>query len=293
MWINPLFKQGAVTAEDFLGQAGSSEGSRPKAGDIDGRFRESLNKAITLAEAKLRERGQADVDAHYQIGAAYAFQATYTATVEGGFRHALGPSRRAYAEHNRVLELNPRRKDAGLVVGLYRYGVSTLGFLSRLMANLAGFDGDREGGIRLVEAAAASPSDVQTNAKFSLIVIYNREKRYDDALRVIAGLQRQFPRNRLLWLEAGSTALRAGRAPEANTALEHGLAMLASDSRPRAFGEMARWRYQHGLALAALKQPIQAEAEFAAALSGDSQDWLRDRARIELKKVREQIRRGR
>ena len=40
-------------------------------------------------------------------------------------------------------------------------------------------------GLRLVEAAAAYPSDVQTNARFTLIVIYNREGRFDDALRIV------------------------------------------------------------------------------------------------------------
>ncbi len=58
MWISVLFRLGAVTAEDFLGQAGANAAARPKAGDIDGRFRESLDKAIALAEARLRERGR-------------------------------------------------------------------------------------------------------------------------------------------------------------------------------------------------------------------------------------------
>ena len=285
MWINLLFRQGAVTAEDFLGQAVSSGGPKPKAADLDGRFRESLNKAIALAEAQLRERGGSDVDAHYQIGAAYGFLASYTATVEGSMMSALGPSRRAYAEHSRVLELDPNRKDAGLVVGLYRYGVSTLGFFSRLVANIAGFGGGRERGIRLVEEAAATPSDVQTNAKFALVVIYNRERRYAEALLIIRQLQQQFPRNRLLWLEAASTALRAGRPVEANAAVEQGLAMFAADSRPRAFGEMARWRYQHGLSLAAMKQNAAAEEEFRAALSTESQPWLRGRTFLGLGKV--------
>ena len=41
--------------------------------------------------------------------------------------------------------------------------------------------------------------------------MYNRERRYDDALRVLQELRRLYPRNRLVVLEAGSTALRAGR----------------------------------------------------------------------------------
>ena len=60
-----------------------------------------------------------------------------------------------------------------------------------------------------------------------------------DRVRVIGQLQRQYPRNRLLWLEAASTALRAGRPADARQALEEGLAKLAGDPRPRAFGEGA------------------------------------------------------
>jgi len=287
MWISVLFRHGAVTAEDFLGQAGSSA-TRPKAADLDRRFRESLDKAIALAEARLHDTGASSVDAHYQIGAAYGFLASYTATIEGSLMSALGPSKRAYDEHSKVLELDPSRKDAGLIVGLYRYGVSVLPLWQRVLASFAGFSGGRERGIKLVEEAASHPSDVQTNARFALIVIYNREERYDDALRVIARLQQQFPRNRLLWLESGSTALRAGRAVEANSVLEQGLARLASDPRPRAFGELARWRYQHGLALAALKLNDRATTAFHDALANEGPDWIRGRSHLELGKLASQ-----
>jgi tetratricopeptide (TPR) repeat protein len=150
---------------------------------------------------------------------------------------------------------------------------------------MAGFGGGRERGIRLVEEAAATPSDVQTNAKFALVVIYNRERRYAEALRIVQQLQQRFPRNRLLWLEAASTALRAGRPVEANAAIEQGLTMFAGDSRPRAFGEAARWRYQHGLSLAAMNLNAAAETEFRAALNTECQPWLRGRTLLELGKL--------
>ena len=41
--------------------------------------------------------------------------------------------------------------------------------------------------------------------------MYNRERRYDAALGALQELRRLHPRNRLVLLEAGSTALRAGR----------------------------------------------------------------------------------
>jgi tetratricopeptide (TPR) repeat protein len=283
MWISVLFQQGAITAEDFLGQAGSAAGRTPPA-EIAKAFYDALNRAISLAEARLRVAPR-DAGALYQLGAAYGFLASYTATVEGRLRASLGPARRAYSAHERVLTLDPARKDAGLIVGLYRYMVATMPAWSRMLAYLAGFGGGRERGIRLVEEAAAFPSDVQPNAKFSLIVIYNREGRHDDALRVIADLQVQFPRNRLLWLESASTALRAGRPAAAVLALEHGLAMLAADPRPRAFGEIARWRYLYGVALASMGQSVRAERELRTALEGEARDSVRGRTHFELGKL--------
>ena len=72
----------------------------------------------------------------------------------------------------------------------------------------------------------------QTEARFALLLLYNRQKRYDDALMQLAGLRQQFPRNRLIWLESGSTSLRAGRPEDAGRFLDEGLSKFASDTRP-------------------------------------------------------------
>ena len=284
LWINSLFQQGAVTVDDYLGQARSKVERKPPPPELDRAFHENLARALTLGENRLRDN-PGDADAHFQVGAAHGFLASYTATVEGRVMGGFGAARRAYREHGRALELDPRRYDAGLIVGMYRYAVSTLPAPLRLLAGIAGFGGGRERGLRLVEAAAAHPSDVQANALFTLIVIYNREERYDAALRVIGELQRLYPRNRLLWLEAGTTALRAGRPEEAKDALERGLAKLADDPRPRAFGEQARWRYAYGATLVALKQTERAERELRAVLDGEAHEWVRGRAHKELGKL--------
>ena len=60
----------------------------------------------------------------------------------------------------------------------------------------------------MIEEAAAYGGDNQVDARLALILIYNREKRYDDALKQLATMREQFPRNRLLWLETGSIAMR-------------------------------------------------------------------------------------
>ena len=284
IWINALFRQGAVTADDYLGQARSEVARQPIAEGFDTAFHANLDRALELADKQLREHPN-DPDAHFQVGAAYAFLTTYKATVEGRVAGGFRTARRAYTEHERALSLDSQRHDAGLTVGLYRYGVSTLSAPLRLLAGLAGFGGGRERGLRLVEEAAAYPSDVQTNARFTLIVIYNREQRYDDALRVIQELQRLYPRNRLLWLEAGSTALRAGRFEAARLAIDEGMGRLTRDPRPRAFGEEARWRFYHGAALVGLRRVDEAQRDLRFVLDGEAAEWLRGRAHKELGKL--------
>jgi tetratricopeptide (TPR) repeat protein len=252
LWMQMLFEQGAVTVEDYMGQARATVTRRPPAPSLAAAFRDHFDRAVILAEQRLRDRPM-DADAHFQLGATAGLRASYVATVEGRVKDGVGAGRRAYAEQQRVLTLDPSRSDAGLIVGLYRYGVSTLSLPMRLLARIAGFDGGREKGLDLVERAAAYPSETQTNARFALVLLYNREGRHADALRIIRELQAQYPRNRLLWLEAAGTALRARRPAEALAAVDAGLARLSNDPRPRAFGEEARWQSQREAALAALR----------------------------------------
>jgi tetratricopeptide (TPR) repeat protein len=284
LWIDLLFRQGAVTVDDYLGQARANVVRTPPAPELAGAFRAHIERALALGERSLR-LSPLDPDAHFQIGAAHGFLTSYGATVEGRVLGGFRAARRAYNAHERVLALDPRRKDAGLIVGMYRYAVSTLSPPMRLLAGIAGFGGGRRRGLRMVEEAAAYPSDVQTNARFTLIVMYTREARFDDALRVIEELQRLYPRNRLLWLEAGSAALRADRPDEARRILEAGLAKLSRDPRPRAFGEESRWRYQLGAALVASGQADAAGRELRAVLDGEAPEWLRGRAHKELGKL--------
>jgi tetratricopeptide (TPR) repeat protein len=283
-WITILFEQGAITVDDYLGEAQSSVPRSAPSPALDAAFHEFLQKAQTLSERRLKDHPK-DADAHYQVGAAFGFQASYTATVEGKVLGSFGAARRAYSEHERALELDPGRQDAGLIPGLYRYAVSEMSAPKRWIAHLVGFGGGREQGLRLVENAARYPSDVQSNALFTLILMYNREARFDDALRAIEQLQHRYPRNRLLWLEAGGTALRAGRPADARHSLEEGLARLARDPRPRATGEEARWRYAYGATLVALRDLPPADRELRAALTGATRDWLRGRTHRELGKL--------
>jgi tetratricopeptide (TPR) repeat protein len=285
VWTRIVFDQGAITAEDYLGQAQARQRRPPPRPDLVEKFHAYINRALMLSEERLRAH-PADPDAHLQVGATFGCLASYTATVEGRVRDSLGPARRAYKSHERVLALDPTRKDAALIVGMTRHAVAALSLPLRVIAYLAGFDGNSAAGIRLVEEAARYPGETRRNALFTLVLLYNREKRYDAALSLIRQLQDRYPRNRLLWLEAGNTLLRAGRPVEAKAVLDAGLAKLAVDRRPRAPGEESRWRLALGSSLAALNDVASAERELNGALHLAVHDWVRDRIRTELRNTR-------
>jgi tetratricopeptide (TPR) repeat protein len=295
LWLNMLFRRGAVTVDHYLGSFSRANVDLAKPPpEIDREFRTEVDEAIALAE-KRTSANPKDPQAHYDLGAALGLKASYVATVEGRLLAGFRAARHCYDEHEKVLSLAPWRKDAGLIVGTYRYIVSTLSLPMRLMAYVAGFGGGRERGIQMLEDTASSKvlaggpgrleNDAQADALFALVLVYNRERRYDDALRALQELRRLYPRNRLLLLESGATALRGGRAQQAEDLLTEGLAALAKDTRTRIPGEEGLWHYKRGAARTARGQVEGATADLQLAIAPASQSWVSGRARVELGRI--------
>jgi tetratricopeptide (TPR) repeat protein len=279
------FSRGAVLVDDYLGSISRQNvAMRQPPPDLAARFQRHITRALQLAETQAGRRPR-DVDALYQLGATVGLQASYVATVEGRILGAFRAARRAYDAHEDVLELDASRRDAGLVVGTYRYIVSAMSLPVRMMAYVAGFGGGKDEGLQLIERAARGGGEASADARFALVLLYNREQRYSDALRTLSELQRAYPRNRVLWLEAGATALRAGRAADAERQLVAGRQMLDADKRPRMFGEDALWLQKHGAALVALDRRAEAEALLKRVLGLDARKWVTGRAHAELGKL--------
>jgi hypothetical protein len=278
-------RRGAMTVDNYLGRVSQRNvKTAPPPAEISKEFHEAVNKAIELGRAQVIAAPKS-AQARYQLGAAVALRASYTATVDGSVRAAFGSAREAFNEHEHVMRLDPSRHDAGLVVGTYRYLVASLSMPVRLVAYVAGFGGDGEKGLRLVEAAAAYSGDNQTDARLALVLLYNREERYVDAMAQLAILRTQYPRSRLFWLEGGATALRAGRAEEADRLLTEGLTRLATDTRPRMYGEEGLWHLNRGSARAALRRDTEAESDLQKALTLEGRPWVKGRAHLELGQI--------
>ena len=285
-WLRLLFTRGTVLVDEYLGRISKRDvqmaASPP---EMAADFSRYLSAAIDRAEARV-VRNPRDGRALYDLSSALGLQASWSATVEGRMSRAFGSARRAYKTATQASVVSPDDPDPLLILGTYRYVVSGLSLPTRMVAYMAGLDGDRARGLQMVEQAASSASPVRTEARFALILLYNRERRWDDALGVLAGLRGMYPRNRLLWLETGATALRASRPADALRWLDDGLAMTARDTRRRMFGEDALWRLKRGMALRLLGRHGEARQTLVDGLAApQARDWVRGRTHLELGEV--------
>lgn len=284
VWFHMIFRRGAVTVDHYMGGVTKNQKSRPKpAADVDAEFRAAMGKAISLAEAAMRN-APTGIQEQFDAGAAYALQASYVASVEGSLSSGFRAAKRAFDLEEAVLKRDPSRTDAGVVVGTYRYLISSLNLPSRVFAYMAGFGGGKEHGIALLEAASQNPRS-RVDAGSALLLVYSREGRHAEAMAVAERLGKQFPRNRLLTLEAGAAAIRAGQADRAEAMLTGGLKQLDADSRPKFPGERAVWLWKRGSARISLNRLADARADLDAALTHDPADWIEGRIRTDIGRV--------
>jgi tetratricopeptide (TPR) repeat protein len=285
LWMTVTFRRGTLAVDYYLGRISRDNVKLPPPPPaIETEFQTAVQKAIALTQKRLASDPN-DLEAQYEFGSAIGLRASYGASVRGSVRASFSAARQAFDAHERVLTLDPKRHDAGLVVGTYRYVVASLPAPMRVVAYMAGFGGGRERGLQLVEGAAAFRGENQTDARLALVILYNRERRYADALKPLAVLREQYPRNRLLWFETGSTYLRAGNASNAERFLSEGMKRLAGDARPRMFGEEALWHYKRGVANAMLGRSADAERDLRRVLALGGREWVQGRAHLELGKL--------
>jgi tetratricopeptide (TPR) repeat protein len=288
IWLQILFKRGAVTVDHYLGSfSRSNVDIRNPPADLDAEFKREVAKAIELGEKRVAASPR-DPQALFELGTAVGLQASYTASVEGKLLAGFRAARRSYDAAETVLGLDPKRKEAGLVVGTYRYVVSTLSLPMRLMAYVAGFGGGKDRGLRMIEETVEANAENRTDAEFALVLLYNRERRYEDAMRVLRSLRRQYPRNRLVLLEAGATAVRANRPAEAETLLSEGIAFLSRDTRPKIPGEDALWHYKRGAARVILGRRVDALADLRIATAPGAAGWVQGRSHLEMARLAQQ-----
>jgi tetratricopeptide (TPR) repeat protein len=181
---------------------------------VSARIQQLIARSTQLCERRLQANPD-DVDALYARGVVRGMASTYMGLVQKAWYAALKNAKVARADHERVLELDPKFTDAKMVVGIHEYIAGSLPFFVKALAALAGYRGNREKGIQNLYDAGNAGGETAADAKVALVLFLRREQRYSDAITVARSLNSAHPRNFLFALEVANVLNDAGRGPDA------------------------------------------------------------------------------
>jgi tetratricopeptide (TPR) repeat protein len=164
------------------------------------RFAHCVDQSLKLRQALL-EKDPQNIHALYALGVAHGLRANYSFLVEKAWVDSLREAMAAKKFNEQILDINPNFVDAQLILGLDDYVVGNLPFHMRALGFVAGFRGDKDGGIRKLEEVAKAGILNRYDAEIVLAAIYRRERSPEKAIPLLKDLAARFPRNYLLRFE--------------------------------------------------------------------------------------------
>lgn len=159
-------------------------------------FLQAMSDAQTRAEAMLKSSPN-DRDALFAMCVLSGVSTDYMALVEKRQIASLAPARRSNAYAQRLLRLDPKFYDAYLTAGFSEYMIGSLPFFIRWFIHFDNVDGDKQRGVRNLELVAREGHYLRPLAKVFLGIIDLREKKPQEARKLLAELVHDYPRNPL------------------------------------------------------------------------------------------------
>lgn len=215
LWIKTLYESRRLQSSLYSSQSFFSSGDDKVDPKIITEFRNLTREAKRLAEVRLKQNPK-DIEALDWLAAIQGLKASFEEAVERRHFAALRDGDDAVDRHREVLKLNPDYVDPGLTIGLYEYVVGSLPLPIKVVAGITGFRGSKKKGLAMIERVAQEGTWSRDDAKTLLIVLYMREKRYNDALTRARELIAKYPRNYLFRLEAADALVSMAEVERKN-----------------------------------------------------------------------------
>ena len=219
VWIKTLYESRRLQASLYSGETFYTNGDDKVDPKIVTEFRNLTREAKRLAEAKLKEEPK-NIEALDFLANTEGLKASFEEAVERRHFAALRDGNDAVDHHREVLKLDPKYVDAQITIGLYEYVVGSLPLPVKILAGATGYRGSKKRGLKLLEEVAAQGRWAQDDAKSVLILLYTREKRFADVVKLTRELSAKYPRNYLLRLETadGLVSLAAQKRKDKDVA---------------------------------------------------------------------------
>src|SRR5215210_300435 len=200
LWIKTLYESRRLQASLYSSESFYSNGDDKVDPKIVTEFRNLTREAKRLAEAKLKQEPKS-VEALDFLANTEGLKASFEEAVERRHFAALRDGNDAVEHHREVLKLDPKYIDAQITIGLYEYVVGSLPLPVKIIAGATGYRGSKKRGLAMLEQVAREGRWSQDDAKTVLVLLYTREKRFADVLKLTRQLSAKYPRNYLLRLE--------------------------------------------------------------------------------------------
>jgi tetratricopeptide (TPR) repeat protein len=212
--VRELYRVGAMNTGEYANDSFVGQVHRPPDPAVKERIKQLAQQAEKLEENAL-SKNKNDIDALYARGVTRAQFAAYTGLIERAWLSALRNAVGARHDHEKVLELDPTREDAKLVVGTHNYIMGNLPLAVKVAVALVGLSGDKEKGLKYLSEDAHSNSETSVDAAVLLMLFLRRERRYGDALEMARSISPRYPRNYLIALEEANLMRAMGKNSEA------------------------------------------------------------------------------
>ncbi len=202
-------RMGLIDPSAYANDTFINQPHRPPDPKVQARINELVRTAFALSEKRLAANPN-DTSALYARGATRGLRSTYTALVERSWFAALRSAVGARRDNERVLELDPQYTDAKMVVGIHNYVIGSLPLAVKVAASMVGLGGSKSRGIDYLYEVANHGGDASVDAKVALALFLRREKRFDEALKLVRSLSQSYPRNFVFAIEEPDLLRLAG-----------------------------------------------------------------------------------
>jgi tetratricopeptide (TPR) repeat protein len=200
LWIKTLYESRRLQSSLYSSESFYANGDDKVDPKIVTEFRNLTREAKRLAEARLKQDPE-NVEALDFLANTEGLKASFEEAVERRHFAALRDGNDAVEHHREVLKLDPKYVDAQITIGLYEYVVGSLPLPVKVIAGATGYRGSKKRGLAMLEQVAREGHWAQDDAKTVLVLLYTREKRFEDVLKLTRELSAKYPRNYLLRLE--------------------------------------------------------------------------------------------
>ncbi|HEY2016690.1 MAG TPA: hypothetical protein VGH38_24470 [Bryobacteraceae bacterium] len=211
--FSELDRMSILESEFLIDDQRIIEKTRPMAPDpaIRTQFLKALEDTQKRGDAALKANAD-DRDALFAMCIAQGVATDYMALVEKHQFSSLSLAKRSNNYAQRLLKLDPKFSDAYLTAGLSEYMVGSLPFFIRWFVHFDNVAGSKDRGKQILELVARDGHYFKAFAKILLGIIALREKRPQDAQKLLADLAHDYPANPLFRKELAKLNSRLGIA---------------------------------------------------------------------------------